>query len=695
MKKLLFICLWYAAAQGQNRDNNWFFGSSLGMRFSNGSMSVMPAGTSPLYAPYATASYSDPESGALVFYTNGSSVYNRNHQRMPNGDFINGDAMSIHCYIVPHPGNSGQYFVLSSSSQNNILYYTLVDMDLNNGLGGIVSKLNPVTTQADKAFTVVKNLYDEGYWLITHVYGTNRFLSFRIGKSGVDPVGVLSVAGDVMPGGDGFEYIRGKMISNSTGTQIAFANGTHEGYFLQLYNFDKRCGIVSFKANLEPDILQAYAPLAYPAFSPDDKMLYATWFYQSSQNFLYQYDLTAADPNSSRLTIHMQNLVLGDMQVGPDGKIYMAAAENATVSSKIHVINKPNTRGTACDFRMYQYTLSSNPAHFTEHFIEYIRDVSPQLKGYAKPKLAFTNTCEGLPVAFSIADSFVADSFRWHFGDGSSSTEKTPVHQYAAMKDYAVNFVWYVCNRKFETTDTVKLRSRPVVNLGADTLGCSGDSILLAAPGGADEYLWSTGETTSFIYAASEGKYTVKIRSGNCRAEDEVEVGFHPEMMTKLGSGYFLCEDDAELVKLDAGEGYVKYKWMPTEDTTQWIMVKTVGDYFVKVTDHFGCRGTGDSKVKRRCGVLLHFPDAFTPNQDGVNDVYAPQGTDVIDFNIQIYNSWGERIFTSHDLNKSWDGMMKGQPAPDGVYVYQATYSGYKNKQLQAFFNKGTITLLR
>lgn len=696
MKKLFLLCLWpVTLVYSQNRDNNWFFGSFLGMQFSGNNMSIIPAGTSSIYSPYTAASYSDPLTGALMFYTSGSVVYNRNHQMMPNGNFINGDALAIHCYIVPHPGNANQYFILSSSPQSNTLFYALVDMKLNGGLGGIISKANPVTFQADKAFTVVKNLYDEGYWLITHVYGTNQFLSFRIGNDGIENTGVSSVAGDVMPGGDGLEYIRGKMVSNSTGTQFAFSNGTSDGYFLQLYSFDKRCGLVTFKADLQPDILQAYAPLAYPAFSPDDKILYAAWFYQGSQNFLYQYSLTASNPNASRVTIHAQDLVLGDMQAGPDGRIYMTAAENAAVSSKIHVINKPNIPGSGCDLRLYQYTLSNTPGHFTEHFIEYIRDVSSQLKGFAKPKMIFANTCEAQPVSFSIADSFLADSFRWHFGDGGISAEKTPVHQYADVKDYPVRFEWYLCNRKYEISDTVKLRRKPLVNLGNDSVACAGVSVSLSVPAGADEYLWSTGESGSLIQVNLPGTYRVKIRSGNCWAEDEISIAFHPSVFTRLGSDYFLCEDDAELVKLDAGEGFINYKWTPTEDTTQWIIVKNTGEYFVQVTDHFGCPGNDDAKVKRRCGILLHFPNIFTPNRDGLNDVYQPLGNDVLEFNIRIYNRWGEMVYRSDELASGWDGTMNGKPAVNDTYIYQAEYKGYKNKRLQTFYSKGNITLMR
>jgi gliding motility-associated-like protein len=692
---LCLLCFGISLTRAQNRDNTWFFGSSLGMQFNGGGMSIIPAGTSPFYSPYAAASYSDPATGNMLFYTNGSTVYNRRHQVMDNGDFINGSQLAVHCYIVPHPGIKDQYFIISSSSQNSRLYYAIIDMNMDNGFGGVVSKVNPINiAKADKAFTVVRDLYDDGYWLITHMYGQNQFICYRIGKNGIETPGVASMAGPIMPGGDGFEYIRGKMTSNSTGTEFLFSNGTNEDYFLQLYAFDKRCGKVTFKTNFQPDILQAYAPLAYAAFSPDDKLVYAAWFYISTQNFLYQYNLNDPDPDATRVRLHAQLMELGDMQVGPDGKIYMAAVENGMVSSKISVINNPNVAGAGCDFRLYQYSLSNNPSHFTEHFIEYIRDVSPQRRGYAKPKITFTNSCEGEPVSFAIADSFVADSFRWHFGDGNSSTLKTPFHKYSITQDYPVTFTWYMCNRRHEITDTLKLRKKPLVNLGNDSTLCAGSGMILNAPPNADGYRWNTGDSTPAIIADTPGTYRVSVRNGGCIGEGEIKISYYPPVSAMLGDEFFICEKDNELVKLDAGEGFINYKWTPTGDTTQWIIVAESGEYFVVVKDFRGCNGNDGTVVRRRCPVSVYFPNVFTPNKDNINDTYAPKGVDVQSFHLTIFNCWGSKVFETHELQKTWDGTLNGVHAPAGVYIYTAEYSGFVNKRLHQFNSSGNITLM-
>ena len=153
-------------------------------------------------------------------------------------------------------------------------------------------------------------------------------------------------------------------------------------------------------------------------------------------------------------------------------------------------------------------------------------------------------------------------------------------------------------------------------------------------------------------------------------------------------------EDEKEVIKLDAGEGFIAYKWTPTNDTTQWIMVKQVGDYFVKVTDNTGCIGDDNTKVKRKCGVILHVPNIFTPNNDGYNDVFLPVSSDVVSYELKVYNRWGQLVFTSADVGQGWDGTINGKTGASDVYVYQITYQGYQNKVLKTFTKMGNVTLV-
>ncbi len=90
---------------------------------------------------------------------------------------------------------------------------------------------------------------------------------------------------------------------------------------------------------------------AYPAYSPNDEVLYINWQYNSGAILLLQYNLKDADPNATYFLAAEPLEGTGDMQLGPDGKIYMATAEQSTVTSKVSIIQNPNQLGPGCNFQ--------------------------------------------------------------------------------------------------------------------------------------------------------------------------------------------------------------------------------------------------------------------------------------------------------------------------------------------------------
>ncbi len=87
----------------------------------------------------------------------------------------------------------------------------------------------------------------------------------------------------------------------------------------------------------------------------------------------------------------------------------------------------------------------------------------------------------------------------------------------------------------------------------------------------------------------------------------------------------------------------------------------------------------------------IFIPEAFSPNNDGNNDRFRPQGSFVLDYNLKIYNRWGELVFESNDRQKAWDGTYQGEEAPTGVYQYVVKVQG-----TEAVITKsGTVTLIR
>lgn len=88
----------------------------------------------------------------------------------------------------------------------------------------------------------------------------------------------------------------------------------------------------------------------------------------------------------------------------------------------------------------------------------------------------------------------------------------------------------------------------------------------------------------------------------------------------------------------------------------------------------------------------LYVPEAFTPNEDAVNEVFLPKGYNIAEYHLEIYNRWGVKVFESNDLSSGWDGSYNGQPAKSGAYVWRIEMSSFKGEHKN---QTGQFTLYR
>lgn len=290
------------------------------------------------------------------------------------------------------------------------------------------------------------------------------------------------------------------------------------------------------------------------------------------------------------------------------------------------------------------------------------------------------------------------------------------------------------------TTDTINVYSLPVpvVNLGADTVVCNLNTLVLDAGAGGN-YLWNTGATTQTITPTSPGMYWVSYDNGFCTANDTIVVSALPSASVNLGADISLC--DVSAVLLDAGPGG-NYLWN-TGDTTQTIAPGAAGVYWVMydngacvdydtviissaITEpvvlgedvllceynfiqldagsgsnylwstgettqtitpllagtYFVTVGTGNctsSDTVELVGTLgesvLYVPNTITPNGNGLNDVFYAYSSDITSLHMRIFNRWGELIFETTDPNDGWDGTCNGSRVQEDTYVYVIEYS--------------------
>ncbi|MEQ1553730.1 MAG: gliding motility-associated C-terminal domain-containing protein [Ferruginibacter sp.] len=230
----------------------------------------------------------------------------------------------------------------------------------------------------------------------------------------------------------------------------------------------------------------------------------------------------------------------------------------------------------------------------------------------------------------------------------------------------------------------------PKPNLGLDIFICD-TSTKTFSPGIFASYLWQNGSVLASFAAKNIGTYNVKVEGANgCFGYDTVKIlGYYPLPNNFLPKDQELCSNKHLVLKV---AGFKNYLWS-TGDSINTITIKGAQDIKLLVTDFRNCIGLDTIKITTKECIDFAIPNAFTPNNDGLNDNFKPIINETVtQYHFVVYNRWGQIVFESNIQNKGWDGKKDGVLQPNGTYVYFLQYSDYYNIQKVA---KGTVNLLQ
>ncbi len=259
----------------------------------------------------------------------------------------------------------------------------------------------------------------------------------------------------------------------------------------------------------------------------------------------------------------------------------------------------------------------------------------------------------------------------------------------------ATTYIWNGIQSNYSVT--VSVSAPPLVSLPSDTTVCDGTVILLDATNSLATYQWSTGAFTPAIFVADSGKYIVTVNNGFCAVSDTFNLNVRTSPIVYLGETAIVCSDNEESVTLFAGPG-ASYFWQPSGDTTASFTITMPGIYSVQVTHANGCTRADTIAATEVCTETLFVPGAFTPNKDGKNDLYYADGTNIVKYQIILFNRWGETVFKSARLGLAgaWNGDDNETPAPAGLYSYIISYEALKtNGKLKKETRSGYFILFR
>ena len=370
--RLLMVTGWVLCStlllQAQKEGAVWYFGQYAGLDFNRYYPSPLTDGQINTREGVASIS---TEEGELLFYTDGTTIWNKNHQVMMGGEGLMGNTSSTQSSIVvPKPGDalkkSYYIFTVDKVGENGLpgqgIHYTLVDMSKNFGLGEVVTKNTLLFEPATEKITAVKHFDNESYWIIGHALNSNTFKVYLLNRTSVipQPDQHIGLSHDVNLNDRNDRGAVGYMKSSPKGDYLAVAHESRK--LFELFQFDNRLGTIS-----NPVTLYAGTPAeprrglygAYGLeFSPTSNYFYGST--RQGGGVIYRWDLTAGNETSIQNSIEilqekLPNFTLcGAMQMAFNGKIYVTFSGE----SYLGVINAPTQE--ECNYQQYGTNLLDN-----------------------------------------------------------------------------------------------------------------------------------------------------------------------------------------------------------------------------------------------------------------------------------------------------------------------------------------------
>ena len=243
----------------------------------------------------------------------------------------------------------------------------------------------------------------------------------------------------------------------------------------------------------------------------------------------------------------------------------------------------------------------------------------------------------------------------------------------------------------FSDTATIKVvvDPSPVIRLGNDTTICQGQAITLNAFNSNAVYSWQDGSTSSSLVVNKGGEYHVKVELSNCIASDTILIHEIAIPYFTLGKDTSICEGENYVLQPSVGITG-SFLWQDGSNGSSLVVTKE-GMYSLIASNQCGTYTDSVVITSGICNILM--PTGFTPNNDGLNDIFRVKYPFAVkSFHMLVYNRWGEKVFETNNISEGWDGYWKGALLLQGIYVWVISFTDTNNKAQQL---KGTVTLIR
>lgn len=694
--KFIFLAILSIVLQknisAQKEVNIWYFGSGNGVNF-NQECDIADQSSS-INAIEGSVSISD-ENGNLLFYTNGGrftsggvegKIWNRNHEVMYDmGTTEGGGASAVQSSIaVPKVGSPGVYYLFTMDESEAVIFggyrglsYFEIDMNLNNGLGEVVDYQESLNLGGIPGVFSPESLGSimlpdgSGYWVvIIDLTSLEEAVKYYL----VDANGVNYDHGQTLPSINGAPLNVGPIKFSPDGAFIGVSNVAG--------SFDATNGLYS-GLSIDAIAQNTIGPVSGTSFSHNSR-----YFYAAGANRVDRYDMTASDVVASRLQIVelAETTVIRNLQLAPDGNIYFNLYDFGNAEEiSLGAILCPNTESPCVNTNIYTfpgtYSTGGLPSFLDAYFASDVEQVGLEVC----TDQSALQICEGEEVILTI-EHYLAQTFDWSTGDMVSSISVT------SPGTYTVTVSDGCCNTTVETFEILSNTGGVLdLEIQGENVICDGQPNTLSAVSSlALTYEWSTGSTEASILVSEAGLYSVTVTDAcNAVLEQELEIIDQSNVEFELSlDGNLSC---GGRVIASVSTNVTNIQWS-TGETGEQITIEESGSYTV-ITEN-ECEEIIEEFTLSPEQKLYEMPNAFTPDQDGFNDVFRPVwGCDnITSFDIKIFNRWGQKVYESSDHLEGWDGNISGSPAASDVFMYTMSFQVANNDRIEV---ASDVTLLR
>ena len=652
LQAFLFLAPLIAGAQ---KENHTWYAPYLSLDFNPVPAPVfLPAPNMPSNGQPASISDS---AGALLFYTNGNVVYGKDHLPMPNGLLAGGatSRFDLHpCSALILPKSGSQYYLFSLlpdsisvdlpdsvATQYMIhpsLYYSIIDMQLNGGNGDIVPGSKKILLHREVMRGFLAGCRGPGCdsaWIVAHERQAAAFLAYPVTASGVgSPASSVAGVNFLADNMPGYGFHYGK-FSPDAGT-------------LALFSWRR-----SIALPVDPGTFASLELISFNKQSgifSNAKSLFENLDYSP---FMYGFYPMSFSPDSKKFYTVQRT----DYDVANWNKVVqydLNAPAIVSILASEQVIGEIPAAGPAGSSFMNDMRLATDNQIYIAS-----GDIFPLSAGaVAVPLARIQNPNAASPILET----------------GLSSP----------LMEWGNPMLFPAANILFEGTVTTTVSTQRL---------CLDNPLWLGASQ-SGHYTWSTGSHDSAISINQAGTYWVRTVN-DCTQHIDTFIVLPPLQADLLPPDTTVCPGSRWIITLPSYAD-VQYVWQ-NGSTGNTYEVSREG--LIVVTAQSSCGSLQDSMrvTYGNCNCdLLFIPTAFSPNADGINDIFIPRypcAGNIRYYELKVYNRWGQLAFASGVPEQGWDGRMNGQLSDLGVYHYTVKIQADNRKE--ELFRSGQITLLR